>query len=351
VTVLSGLSAIADGSERLAGCTSSLWPGPIGRGRVQRAPSRSAPHEPRVRSVSDPRQPQPAPTPASDEARQPAPTEFRDAPRPLDTKDFFRTPPSVSLPQGGGAVRGIDEQFQVNPVTGTASLSVPIAASPGRGDSGPKLALSYDSGAGNSPFGLGWQLDAQSIRRRTQRGLPRYTDDDTFVFGDDLVPALEQVLDDWVPIVADRDLGGVMHRVRRFHPRTEGAFDRIERWTNKTTGDAFWKVTSRDNVVRIFGQSAAARTADPSDPTKVFAWHLEEVRDEVGNVTWFSYKAEDRAEVDPSTPAEAARAIDGCAYTYLKRVRYGNRTPFLADPAAALDDEWCFELRTGVRLR
>lgn len=65
--------------------------------------------------------------------------------------------PSISLPQGGGAIQGIGEKFQANPVTGTGSMTVPIAVSPGRGGFGPQLGLSYDSGAGNSPFGMGWK--------------------------------------------------------------------------------------------------------------------------------------------------------------------------------------------------
>ena len=39
--------------------------------------------------------------------------------------------PSISLPKGGGAIRGMGEKFAANPVTGTGSLSVPIATSPG----------------------------------------------------------------------------------------------------------------------------------------------------------------------------------------------------------------------------
>ncbi|GLC97720.1 hypothetical protein Tamer19_71290 [Cupriavidus sp. TA19] len=35
--------------------------------------------------------------------------------------------PSISLPKGGGAIRGIWEKFAANPVTGTGSMSVPIA--------------------------------------------------------------------------------------------------------------------------------------------------------------------------------------------------------------------------------
>ncbi len=40
--------------------------------------------------------------------------------------------PSITLPKGGGAIRGIGEKFGANPVTGTGSISVPIATSPGR---------------------------------------------------------------------------------------------------------------------------------------------------------------------------------------------------------------------------
>ena len=39
--------------------------------------------------------------------------------------------PAVTLPHGGGAIRGMGEKFTANPVRGTGSLSVPIPASPG----------------------------------------------------------------------------------------------------------------------------------------------------------------------------------------------------------------------------
>ena len=55
--------------------------------------------------------------------------------------------PSISLPKGGGAIRGIGEKFAANPVTGTGSMTVPLPISPGRSGFGPQLTLSYDSGA------------------------------------------------------------------------------------------------------------------------------------------------------------------------------------------------------------
>src|SRR5688572_6498770 len=107
----------------------------------------------------------------------------------------FTQPLSISLPKGGGAIRGIGEKFAANPVTGTGSITVPIATSPCRSGFGPQLSLSYDSGAGNGPFGFGWRLQLPSITRKTDKGLPKYEDgDDSDVFilsgAEDLVPVL-----------------------------------------------------------------------------------------------------------------------------------------------------------------
>src|SRR2546421_2466662 len=105
--------------------------------------------------------------------------------------------PSLSLPKGGGAIRGIGEKFAANPVTGTGSLTVPIYTSPGRSGFGPQLSLSYDSGVGNGPFGFGWSLSLPSIARKTDKGLPRYLDgveSDVFILSgsEDLVPEFEK---------------------------------------------------------------------------------------------------------------------------------------------------------------
>lgn len=84
--------------------------------------------------------------------------------------------PSVNLPKGGGAIRGIGEKFATNPVTGTGGLTVPLPVSPGRGGVGPSLQLAYDSGTGNGPFGLGWQVPLPAVSRKTDKGLPTYDD-------------------------------------------------------------------------------------------------------------------------------------------------------------------------------
>src|SRR3954447_21555297 len=79
---------------------------------------------------------------------------------------FAVSAPTISLPKGGGAIRGIGEKFAASPVTGTGSMSVPIATSPGRSGFGTQLSLTYDTGAGNGPFGFGWSLSLPSITRK-----------------------------------------------------------------------------------------------------------------------------------------------------------------------------------------
>ena len=237
--------------------------------------------------------------------------------------DFLLPRPAVSLPRGGGALRGIDETFEANPVTGTASLSVPLGISPGRQGHQPPLTLAYDSGTGNGAFGLGWSVPVPRIRRKTDRGLPRYEDaveSDTFVISD----AEDLVADDG----ADRTDGDWL--VRRYRPRVEASFARIERFTHRATGEVWWQSRSRDNTLSTFGASAAARLADPDDPQRTAEWYLEKTVHELGHATLYEYKSEDGAGVDLRSPVERMRTRLGqrCTQLYLKRVRYGNVEPF-----------------------
>src|SRR2546426_1140563 len=114
----------------------------------------------------------PRDTPAPD--RQQTTSTNKDA--QSGTGNASTSPPSLALPKGGGAIRGIGEKFAANPVTGTGSLTVPVYTSPGRSGFGPQLSLSYDSGNGNSPFGFGWSLALPAITRKTDKGLPQYAD-------------------------------------------------------------------------------------------------------------------------------------------------------------------------------
>jgi RHS repeat-associated protein len=262
--------------------------------------------------------------------------------------------PSVALPKGGGAIRGIGEKFATNPVTGTASMSVPILTSPGRAGFGPQLSLAYDSGNGNSATGFGWHLSLPNITRKTSKGFPRYDDpaeSDVFVLGgaEDLVPQLTPHGGRHEDRVSAP--GYIIHRYR---PRIESVFARIERWTRGHDGDVHWRVWSTDNILTIYGLDANSRIADPRPgASRVFSWLICESWDDRGNATRYVYKADDGAGIDPCAPQERHRGPRECptrtANRYLKRVYYGNRHPMLVDrqrpvmlPAG--DPGWMFEV-------
>lgn len=261
---------------------------------------------------------------------------------------------AITLPKGGGAIRGIGEKFAANPVTGTGSMSVPIATSPGRSGFGPQLSLTYDSGAGNGPFGFGWNLSLPSITRKTDKGLPQYcdaVDSDVFILSgaEDLVPLLVQDANsNWVrEDLPPRTVDGKTYRIRRYRPRIEGLFARIERWTNTSDAtDVFWRSISKDNITTWYGRSADSRIADPADPSRIFSWLICQSHDDKGNVIAYGYKSEDSAKifVDSSgnslTKAHERNRTDlsRSAQRYLKRIRYGNRSPYF--PELKADAAW-----------
>jgi len=241
--------------------------------------------------------------------------------------------PSISLPKGGGAIRGIGEKFAANPVTGTGSMSVPIATSPGRSGFGPQLGLSYDSGAGNGPFGFGWNLSTPAIARKTDKGLPQYFDageSDVFILSgaEDLVPELQPDGGRFEDKTTDP-----AYTIHRYRPRIEGLFARIERWTRNTDGDVHWRSITKDNILTLYGKDSHSRIADPGDPTHVFSWLICETRDDKGNAVVYEHKSEDGANVDLTEAHERNRGDQNSplrkANRYLKRIRYGNRTPLL----------------------
>jgi RHS repeat-associated protein len=264
-----------------------------------------------------------------------------------ENKSFAISPPSVSLPKGGGAIRGMGEKFAANPVTGTGSMSVPIATSPGRSGFGPQLSLSYDSGAGNGPFGFGWNLSLPSITRKTDKGLPQYfdaQDSDVFILSgaEDLVPEFEKgpagnwVLNAGKHVIVDkpRTVAGVTYNVRRYRPRIEGLFALIERWTRVgNPHDVHWRSISKDNILTLYGRNADSRIVDPEDASRIFSWLICETRDDKGNAVLYGYKREDGAGVDLARANERNRgAADDARRTanrYLKRIVYGNRTTLL----------------------
>ncbi|MFT3750674.1 MAG: SpvB/TcaC N-terminal domain-containing protein [Agriterribacter sp.] len=264
--------------------------------------------------------------------------------------------PSISLPKGGGALKGIDEKFRVNPSNGTATYSIPLPLTPGRNNFTPAVSLSYNSGAGNSAFGLGWNVELPIIQRKTDKKLPTYrddTEDDIFMLSgfEDLVPYLREE-NGW----KSRQENKGNYRVRRYRPRIESDFSKIEKIINEDCV-VYWKVTTRENIATIYGRNKNSRIADPEDDTKIFKWLPEFSYDDKGN--WIMYKYKEDSNVTPEQrdliPIELheQNRKNGNALfinRYLKRISYGNKLPYyidqnhIFDPQPPVHSEHFFEV-------
>ena len=262
----------------------------------------------------------------------------------------------ISLPKGGGAIRGMGEKFAANPVTGTGSFSVPIAVSPGRAGFQPELALSYDSGAGNGTCGLGWSMGLPSITRKTDKGLPRYDDageSDVFILSgaEDLVPAFRLKLNGDV----ERDAQGrpVPDEGRRRLPyqavspahrgtlRPHRALDEGRR--------SHGCLLARDHPRQrhlVLRQGRQLAHLDPAAKAHIFIWLICESHDDKGNAIQYEYKEEDGKGVNPALSYEQQHRDAACtAQRYIKFVRYGNVVSRLhPQPPADWRKAWLFEV-------
>jgi RHS repeat-associated protein len=257
--------------------------------------------------------------------------------------------PQINLPKGGGAIRGIGEKFSANAVTGTGSLSIPIAVSPARSGFSPQLSLQYDSGSGNGPFGMGWALSAPSITRKTDKGLPQYRDfekSDVFILSgaEDLVPVLRRDGEDrW----SDDEFARDGYQIKLYRPRIEGLFARIEKWTRIEDGDVHWRSFSKDDVLTIYGDTRESRICDPANESHIFSWLISSSFDGKGNAIAYEHVCENDFNIDLRLANERNRTRT--ANRYLKRVQYGNRKPLRGSKLpnkkeAKEDEDWMFEV-------
>jgi len=228
----------------------------------------------------------------------------------------------ISLPKGGGALQGIGEKFTSDLHTGTGSFSIPLSVPPGRNGFQPQLSLSYSSGSGNGPFGLGWNISIPGVSRKTSKGIPRYDEaKDVFILSgaEDLVPLKKE--------------GMTTH----YRPRTEGLFAQILH--HRDPINSYWEVQSKDGLVSFYGTKASfgtdpAAIADPSSRTNVFAWKLSRTEDSFGNHIEYEYER-DIGEEGPHHWDQL----------YLAKIRYVDYVDDRADPQFLVTVEFVYELR------
>lgn len=259
-----------------------------------------------------------------------------------DAQPIVATP---SLPKGGGAIQSIGKGWGPVGNAGTASLTLDLPISQGRGYA-PGLALNYQSTVGNGLFGLGWNLNLGCVARRASKGVPTYSDDDVILGpnGDVWLPERDShgaIVFTSASRYNNQDLG-VTYQVIRYFARVEGAFELIEHWRLDPVDPGFWLIHGADGSLHFYGKQASSRSTDPADSNRVAEWLLEESMNAHGEHILYEYKAEDEVGLPEDHPR------DFIAQCYLWRVRWGN---FLAHAELYLWDEtslnelnWHFDL-------
>lgn len=175
-------------------------------------------------------------------------------------------PTRISLPKGPGSIEGLGRSFAPSLSSGTASYGVTIAVPPGVNGFVPELSLDYDSGGGVSDVGLGWSISKlPKIRRRTDNGLPRFTDADPFEITGMGIPS---------------DLLEVSPGV--FRPQYEsGSFVRVKRSADGKT----WEARDKSGTTYRFGGDGYVE----AEGSNVAAYLLHETVDLFGHKITYAW--------------------------------------------------------------
>jgi len=222
------------------------------------------------------------------------------------------------------------------------TLSIPLPASAARGAE-PGLQLGYSSAGGSSLFGFGWTIPFSEIGVWLTEGLPRYDGSDQYAL-DGGEPFLHELQGSGTSAVIWKEtktVAGVSYEITRYQPRLNPGLIRVEKFESQLDGVVHWRIYEGDGGVRVYGQSADARLADPENPRRIFKWLIERSYDVAGNCVRFTYVPEDTQNI-VLTSAEADRISGRSPFANLhpKKVSYGALTPY--DPATETLPEFAF---------
>ena len=196
------------------------------------------------------------------------------------------TPTSIKDLEAADPATGI---VQITPPSannmGTANLNFPLKLPQGRRGIQPHLAIDYNSGSINSWLGVGWNLHLPSIGIETRWGVPRFSatqETETYHFGGDQL----------FPVAHRGSLKPRSGPDKIFHPRVEGAFQKIIRHGNNPKG-YWWEVIDKNGSRKFFGGLPGQGLLDQAilkdRNGNIAHWGLVEIRDLDENFVRFHY--------------------------------------------------------------
>jgi len=155
---------------------------------------------------------------------------------------------------------------EIDKNTGALSYNFPVSLPSGRNNLQPEIALSYNSNLNeqNSVFGYGWSISIPYIQRLNKTGIDSLFSSNYFYSS------------------LDGELSSVDNL--SYVPRIEnGGFNKYTFQNNQ------WLVVAKDGTQYKFGFDNVSQQNDPSNPSNVYKWMLEEVRDTNDNYISYSY--------------------------------------------------------------
>lgn len=178
-------------------------------------------------------------------------------------------------------------QFSVSE-SGATTYSVPIQAPPGTGGIEPKLALSYNSQAGNGLLGVGWSLSGLSAVTRCPRTIAQdgakgginFDANDRFCLDGQRLVAISGAYG------AD----GTEYRTER------ESFSKVISYGSAGSGPAWFMVWTKAGHILEYGNTADSRI-EAQGKSSARVWAINKISDTKGNYLTFSY-TEDNANGD-----------------------------------------------------
>ncbi len=242
----------------------------------------------------------------------------------------------LAVPSAGWAQMSIQGQFAVNEA-GAATYSIPIQVPPGVAGMEPRLALFYNSQAGNGFLGMGWNLAGlSSIQRCAQT---KAQDGATWVAGVNYTSTDRYCLDGQRLVAMPDPAGsptaaaGAYGADSTYYGTEREVFSRVQSFGSVGTapyaGPSYFVVKTKEGLTMWYGSTADSKvtaTNGTSSMNVVRAWSLSKVMDGAGNYMTVTYNTADLASgqhyptrIDYTGNAAALAPTQSVQFTYESR--------------------------------
>jgi len=203
--------------------------------------------------------------------------------------------------------------FAVSP-TGAATYTIPIWAPRGPNGLQPHIGLTYNSEAGNGPFGVGWGLSGLGSIYRC-----------SLTFAQDAAPApVALITSDGYCLDGQRlrlTSSGNYGLAGSTYQTEIANFVNVTAYGTAGNGPAYFTAQDRNGTTYTYGKAGNSQVLATGTSTAL-SWQLNEVSDPSGNTMMIAYSAATGSAV-PATISWTPSAYGSSTYNYTMTFAYG----------------------------